>query len=249
MSPLCFRSVTAGVVAAFLGASHLAFREADARVAAQYLFVITLGYGHLIGAALGARHPPGRPFLVRAFTAVTIATGFALYAEAVAAWPWLVFVWLALSVWHITENDVALARALPSGALLGPLERAASRNMLPLAAAVAVAAAVFAVSDDPGLFADIFSAATLFHLVGWLVSLIARGASPLRLFALHAPPCLLCALLLFGPADAAAWLRDWLFSPALYLYWSCLHVVHTVFLRGIVSPGPAQRGVVVLRLP
>ena len=45
MSALRFRLVTLSVVAAFLGVSHLACREPEARSYGQYLFVITLGPG------------------------------------------------------------------------------------------------------------------------------------------------------------------------------------------------------------
>jgi len=231
MPPHCFRLVTLSVVAAFLAASHLAYREAEARSYAQYLFVITLGYGHLLGAALGARPGPRASPLTRAFVAATIATGFALYVEGVAAWPGLAFALLALSVWHFTENDVAMARALRTGAALEPLRRDGRAQLLPIAVAAAIVAAALVASPDAGLLGDLFSAATLFHLVGWLVFLSARGASPRRLLALHAPPFVLCGLLLAWRSDAAQGLREWVFSPAIYLYWASLHVVHTIVRR------------------
>jgi hypothetical protein len=240
MSPLHFRLVTVSVVAAFLVVSHLASREAEARSYGQYLFVITLGYGHLLGAALGARRAARASPLSRAFVAATIASGFALYVEGVTAWPGLAFALLALSVWHFTENDVALARALRTGATLEPLRRDVRAQLLPLAVAAAIVAAALVASPDPGLLGDLFSAATLFHLVGWLVFLIARGAGPRRLLALHAPPFALCGLLLAWPSDAAQGLREWVFSPAIYLYWASLHVVHTLFQRGVAARGKSS---------
>jgi hypothetical protein len=230
MSPLRFRLVTLSVVAAFLVVSHLACREPEVRSYGQYLFVITLGYGHLLGAALGARGSSRSAPLTRAFVATTIASGFALYVEGVTAWPGLAFTLLALSVWHFTENDAAMAGALRTGTALRPLPRNGRAQLLPLAAAI-VAAAI-AVSPDPGLLGDLFSAATLFHLVGWLVFLIARGASPLRLLAVHAPAFVLWGLLLAWPSDAARELREWMFSPAIYLYWASVHVAHTLLQRG-----------------
>jgi hypothetical protein len=231
MSPLRFRLVTVSLVATFLVASHLASREAEARSYGQYLFVITLGYGHLLGAALGARRGARVSPLTRAFVAATIATGFALYVEGVTAWPGLAFALLALSVWHFTENDVAMARALRTGAAFEPLRRDGRAQLLPIAVATAIVAAALVASPEPGPLGDLFSAATLFHLVGWLVFLIARGARPLRLLALHAPPFVLCGLLLAWRSDAAQELREWVFSPAIYLYWASLHVVHTIVLR------------------
>ena len=237
MSPLRFRLVTLSVVAAFLVASHLAFREAEARSVAQYLFVITLGYGHLLGAALGARGGVRASPLTRVFLATTIATGFALYMEGVRAWPGLAFALLALSVWHFTENDVAMARALRTGAALGPLPRHGRAPLLPIAVAAAIVSAALVASPDPGLLGDLFSAATLFHLAGWLVFLIARGARPLRLLALHVPAVALCGFLLVSSSDAALWLREWVFSPAIYLYWASLHVADTLIRRKTFASG------------
>jgi len=73
--------------------------------------------------------------------------------------------------------------------------------------------------------------ATLFHLVGWLVFLIARGASLAHLFVLHAPPAALCLALLAWPGEVAAPLREWVFSPAIYLFWATLHVAQTALAR------------------
>jgi hypothetical protein len=236
MSALRFRLVTLGVVAAFLGVSHLACREPEARSYGQYLFVITLGYGHLLGAALGARGGARASPLNRALVAVTMATGFALYRAGVAAWPGLAVALLAVSVWHFTENDVALARALQTGVALGPLPRHARAQALPLAAAAVVVAAALLASPDPGLLGDLFSGATLFHLIGWLVFLIGRGARPRRLLAVHAPAFVLCGLLLASSSDVALRLREWVFSPAVYLYWASLHVADTLIQRGVTQP-------------
>lgn len=233
MSPLAFRAVTLSLVAAFLVASHLAVREPAARAEAQYRFVIALGYGHLIGAALGAGRPRVRAPLDLAFAAVTLATAFGLYLEGMAAWPGLAFALLALSVWHFTENDAALAGALATGGPLRPLPRGARAHARPLAAAAVLVAAALAVSPDPGLLGDLFAAATLFHLLGWLVFLLARGASRTRLLALHLPPLALCAWLFSSPGGSLALLRELASSPAIYLFWASLHVAHTARARGI----------------
>ena len=229
MSPLGFRCTTAAVVCVFLGVTHAAFPDAIERSTAQYRFVIALGYGHLLGAALGGWRPRTLG-LGTAFAGVTVAALFALYVPAVAAWPGLAFVLLALSVWHFTENDVALARALGSGGALGPLPRDKKTHALAVGVAAVVVGGALAVAPDAGLLGDLFSAATLFHLVGWLVFLLARGASRLRLLVLHAPPLALCGVLLAAPAEAAP-LREWAFSPPIYLFWASLHVVHTLLAR------------------
>jgi hypothetical protein len=231
MSPLAFRLLTAGLVAAFLGVTHAVLPEPEARAERQYQLVIALGYGHLLGSALGPLRAARAAPLGVAFTGASIATAFALYAEGVAAWPGLAFVLLALSVWHFTENDAALARALRSGAALGPLPRGVRAHTAPVLAAGAVVAAALAASPDPGLLGDLFAASTLFHLVGWLVFLVARGVGRARLVGLHAPPLALCALLASAPGSALAPLAEWVFSPALYLFWASLHVAHTAHAR------------------
>ncbi len=232
MSPLRFRLITSAVVAAVLVAAHAVLPDTRERAFAQYAFVITLGYGHLLGAALGARRRGERSLLACAFGAVTIATLFALYVEALALWSWLGLVLLALSVWHFTENDVALAEALRTGRAIGPLPSDAKRHAVALAAAALVVACAVAASPDEGLLADLFCASVLFHLVGWLVFLIARGASLGRLLALHAPPAALCAALLAWPGAAAAPLREFVFSSPIYLFWATLHVVDSALARG-----------------
>jgi hypothetical protein len=226
------RLVALLAVAAFLAVTHAAWPDAHERAAAQYHFVLTLGYGHLIGAALPAlRRTLARGALACAALLSTAATAFSLYAAAVAAWPPLVLALVALSVWHIAENDLAMGRALGSGTPLPPLAFGGRGQAGALAiAALVLAAAALALSDE-GRFGDLFSAATLHHLVGWLAFLIARGASLRRLAAVHAPAALGCLALLAGPEEATAPLRAIAFSPALYLFWSALHVVHSAFVR------------------
>ena len=232
MSPLRFRLITTAVVAVLLVASHAALPDVRERAFAQYAFVITLGYGHLLGAALGVRWHRERSLLGGAFGVVTIATLFAVYVEALAAWSWLGLPLLALSVWHFTENDVALAEALRTGCAVGPLPRDAKTHGVALAAAALVVACAVAASPDEGLLADLFCASVLFHLVGWLVFLIARGASLSHLLALHAPLAALCAALLAWPGAAAAPLREFVFSSPIYLFWATLHVVDSALARG-----------------
>jgi hypothetical protein len=238
LSPLRFRLVTCGVVAALVAASHLALPEPTARSEAQLLFVLALGYGHLLGAVFGGSRGVRFPGLVGAFGWASAATGLVLYREALVAWPGVAVLLLALSVWHFTENDVALAAALRTGRALGPLPWSLRAQALPVAAAAAVVAVAAAAWPDSGRLGDLFAVTTLFHLIGWLVFLAVRGTRPGRLLALHAPGFALAGALLAVPG-AAPWLREWLFAPALYLYWASLHVVQTlVRRRGSRSPWP-----------
>lgn len=91
-------------------------------------------------------------------------------------------------------------------------------------------------------FADFFSAMTLYHLFGWLcvLSQRARDHGPdasarlrYRLLVVHAPPIALCAATLLADGGWGAAVRDLLFSPGIYLFWSVLHVVQTAAVRGV----------------
>ncbi len=222
------RLVAALATGAFLAATHAAWREPEPRASAQYALVITLGYGHLIGAALPAwRRIAARGALGMAAWGVAVATAFALYTKAVAAWPPLALGLVALSVWHICENDVALARALRAGGALSPI---AFRHALPLAGAALVLALAGWALPDAGRFGDVFSAVTLYHLVAWLALRLVRGARLGPLVALHAAPAFLCGALWLAP-EGTARLRAVAFSPGVYLFWSALHVLQTARSR------------------
>lgn len=222
------RLAAALAVALFLALTHAAFPDGAARAPAQYALVITLGYGHLIGAAWPAfRRTAVRGALACAWRLCAAATAFALYAAAVAAWPPLVLGLVALSVWHIAENDAAMARVLRAGGALRRLPPGAAGHALPLVSAALVLVLAHRALPDPGRFGDVFSAVTLYHLVAWLAFARALGASPARLAALHAGPALACGALWLAPEPGAAALRALVFSPGIYLFWSALHVLQT----------------------
>jgi hypothetical protein len=175
------------------------------------------------------RRAAARGALRCAWLAAAAATAFALYATAARAWPPLALGLAALSVWHIAENDAALARALRSGRGLPALPRTAAAQAPPLAAAALVLAVAAWALPDAGRFGDVFSAVTLYHLLAWLGFALARGASAARLAALHGVPALACAALWWSPEGGG--LRSAAFSPALYLFWSALHVLQTARAR------------------
>ncbi len=122
------RAVTLALVGGCLGAFSIAYSEPTARSQAQYLFVTTVGYGHLIGAAVFARRrvaalrPRGvSPLLYTALLTVSAASGFALYAWAGRLHAGVLVPLLAISVWHVVENDLCLGRAYRNGFQLGPV--------------------------------------------------------------------------------------------------------------------------------
>jgi len=303
------RGTSTGLVAAFLLATRGMLPEPDARAFWQYLFTITLGYGHLIGALVfgSARHTAagdgaGAGALRRAFAVTSTLTLFAAYTWALNQVELLFIPLLALSVWHTVENDLGLARAYQAGLRLGPLPRSLPHHLLSLATSAllilaagmtplwlpyteriqaswpgqlgvgglrlfCVVCGAVLIARGPRLpgallvlgglalsagigahvtFADLFVAVTLYHLVSWLVFFadragrLSRGGRPAEARALwrrigwvHLPPALLCVALLLPAAEGLAALRFALFSPAIYLFWSVLHVAQTAWSRGV----------------
>jgi hypothetical protein len=233
VSPFAYRSITAIGVASCLIASHVLIADGATRAQHHYLFVTALGYGHLLGAARGAWRAARSAPLRAGFTGVSIATGFTLYLEALSRWPGVAFALLALSVWHFTENDAALARALRMQVPLGPLLRGVRAHAAPFGAAACVVAAALLVAPDPGLLGDLFAVTTLFHLLGWCVFLLARGAGLGKLLLLHGTPLVLCVWLTSGSSEWLDPLHRWLFTPGVYLYWASLHTVQTAWMRRV----------------
>jgi hypothetical protein len=233
---------------------------------------------------------------------VTAGNAFVLYAWAGRSQPAVLLPLLAVSVWHIVENDLGLGRAYRRGMQLGRVGRGETEpfgsvgiSALILALALArltpedlpafgvggawtplggaacrvvaagcgvrllarrgvrirllgvaiVALAAVPPGRMPGLsnasFDDLFTAVTLYHLVSWLVFASDRvrasgsveGTRRVRgLLWVHVPPAVLCAGLLAWPAAEVAAVRQVVFSPAIYLFWSVLHVAQTARARG-----------------
>jgi hypothetical protein len=95
--------------------------------------------------------------------------------------------------------------------------------------------------------ADVFAIFTLYHVVSWSVLVAerirerartspaaARGLAG-RIFLVHALPIALCALALRLPSDRDGALRVLVFSPAVYLFWSALHAIQTLAVRGFAT--------------
>jgi len=82
-------------------------------------------------------------------------------------------------------------------------------------------------------FADFFAASTSYHLVSWLLFLRGRGALRRRMLQSHLPVALVAAAL-WGMALLEP-LRELVVAPAIYLFWSVLHVFQTLLARGLGS--------------
>lgn len=114
-APIRNRSISLSVVALYLLIAGALREDTTRRAALHYAVVLTLGYGHLIGAfwssrrrrALAGAIPAGR----RAIGLVTLASvllAFLVFMECLAGNLLLVSALLAISTWHTAENDLAL---------------------------------------------------------------------------------------------------------------------------------------------
>lgn len=287
------RATSLALVAFFLLATHAWLPEPEMRASVQYLFVVTLGYGHLLGAVALPRSPlaPGSSELPRAllasFRVVSALTGFAAYAWVIGLVPALVLPLLAVSAWHTAENDLAIGRAYAGGFRVGPLPRSRTHHAVSLGVtslvvvlgtwteswrelasglgwvATGVAGPV-ASSLHPGSarlagwldLPDLFVLVTLHHLLSWLILLADRvralrsagrggeaASLSRRLVTVHLAPALACGLLLSIPSARVESIHLFVFGPAVYLYWSVLHVMQTSWRRGMEprsEGGPAH---------
>jgi hypothetical protein len=204
------RVAAAAIAVLFLVATGLLCRDPIRRGTLQYLFVITLGYGHLIGGLVFSRArlaylvPAGvSPLLFSAFVASSLATVFAGYAAVVFAHPEAVVPILAISIWHVAENDRALVLGGGGGLAAFTMRRAFDPQVIATTLALGVlAAALLGPVAGPfdtrpletarralGLplrgitwfgFADLFASVTLYHLAAFLLHFRMRSK------ALHA---------------------------------------------------------------
>lgn len=309
------RVISGAIVSAYAILAAVLVPDAERRAAVHYAVVITLGYGHLVGALAAGRagraapaaprtgKTPGRRRVGRLLAWAIVGGGFAAFTTSAAASHALVLALLALSTWHVAENDLALEETYARGGRVAPLrwrleEQIAALGLtaLVLAAAAAPLSAALpspdalplrstealrglavlagvalalretsrrsesiglaligagvllpgALSDHHGpAFADVFALATGYHLVSWIVLACDRGrtAGPgagRLLLATHALPIALAAFCLGWPAPGSAWLREALFAPAPYLFWSVAHVIHTGALRTRTARAPAR---------
>lgn len=195
--------LTTALVSGYLVALRWAVPEPSERATAHYVLVITLGYGHLIGALAGAIARRRRLGLTRSDGARGVTSWlfavcllFSLYELGLAAMPVLVLPLLAISSWHTIENEWALRCTYGQGLAVpslssDPRVRFATAG---LTLAVLILAAGTLSHHDfgsllplvlaetlpdrpfaPLAFGDVFAATTLYHLVGWLVYLGQRA--------------------------------------------------------------------------
>lgn len=120
------RLISLAAVFVYLGAATALTADAMQRAAVHSIVVITLGYGHLIGAFWSSRRrarrapstaPAGRSFgfeaarsrrLVAAARFAVLASAFAIFTGSLASNLAVVLLLLAVSTWHVAENDLSL---------------------------------------------------------------------------------------------------------------------------------------------
>lgn len=203
----------------------------------------------------------GPGWIASAFAGSCILSLLAIYTWALqigALQPFVLIPMLLLSAWHIVENDLALGCAYRDALRLGAVTRARRHHGITLALTAGVGLAALATAEgaafsrawlggwfdprNPWLRLDeLASAVLLYHAVSWLLffedrARALRPHAPIdsarlrwRVFALHAAPLALNAVLyLWLPA-----IHFYVAAPALYLFWSVLHAVHTAAVRGL----------------
>lgn len=186
---LCL-AVSAGIVLLFRrgGATPA---DAEARLV---LFVLSLGYGHLIGAAVAGRRrasawiPDRAPrVLVALFTLASVVCAFVAYQIALARAPEVVWGLLAVATWHTVENDLAMHAPAAGSLGLPPVSRSLAEHARALGiTAVLLVGFQAALSTEGGAvpplapvggsapalpnagFTDLFATVTLYHLLAWL---------------------------------------------------------------------------------
>ncbi len=141
------RAVTVSCVCAFLALSRMLVEDPWLRAERQYLFVITLGYGHLVGAAVFARRrmtdlvPTWFPRrVVGAAVAIGVVDLFLIYAWATQVSLASFLPVLVVSIWHVVENDLALRRAYATQSGMGPVPRSRDHQIAAIAGAALLAA-------------------------------------------------------------------------------------------------------------
>jgi|GEM_PF-3418934 len=250
------------LVLGLLAWAHRLWPDPGMRSDSIYLVIISVGYGHLLGALwwgrgkLRAAAPAGvAPSLWLAFLACTALTGLALHAMALhtnAAWAAPLFV---VSVWHIVENDLLLGRAAEFAGRLPPVSSSPvqaravifSCGILAVSVATPEAAVFLGVRPlVPLSLVDVFAVVTGYHLLAWLIVAVRRTrmearAGEVQLAHRHQLSIVVVHLAcgsgcLAAVASGLPWLRNLATNPAIYLYWSALHALQTAWSRS--RPGP-----------
>lgn len=134
-------------VISFLLITRALVPDPGPRAELQYLLVITLGYGHLLGAAVSGRRR------LAALAPMWLSGRLAGVAATLAVLDlFVVYVWathvslaiflplLVVSIWHIVENDLSLRKPAAGRIGIPPVPRSMHHHVAAIAAAALLAA-------------------------------------------------------------------------------------------------------------
>lgn len=222
-----------------MGLLRVGFPDEALRARATYLFVLTLGYGHLVGAAVSARgrmaawRPAGIPRGPGlAFAATGLLCSFGAYVLALQNWPVLILPMLGLATWHAFENDASLPSTYAAGYRVGPIAREARSHVMGLGLS-SLLLAWFAATRSPlrmeaGPFAP--GLPLDFQLAGWLGRLGAAAAACVLLREREGRPG---GVALWVAAVLSPWdLAPWLSFADMFGIWTLYHVYSWLILTG-----------------
>lgn len=133
--------------------------DSEQRAALHSIVVITLGYGHLIGAFWSSRRrgrpspsidaPGRRTGRVTALGFAAVVSAFLVFTGTLAAQLGVVLCLLAVSAWHTAENDLALERRYQAAGCGEPTRHRLDEAVAPLGVgALLMAAASLGLAGD-----------------------------------------------------------------------------------------------------
>jgi len=253
-----YRLATGATVGGGLLLLRALLPEPELRQPVQASLTLTLGYGHVLGAfwfgrrKLSALLPSAIPGWLGAGTALAGLVAFfsalplAFPGDAEGAHALLFFLATqSLNYWHTAENDWLLARSYERNLRLGPVSRVWTEHLkiiLPTGLLLAVSAS-FALGllprGFPLSFADFFSAAVLYHIVGFLVHFTDRAIAEhrpsllLRIAGVHLPPAAIAIVLGTSSAPWTEPVRNLYTNAAFFLFLNGIHVAQTCMTRGL----------------
>ncbi len=151
------RLITGAIVTAYMVGAFCLWPDPATRATNSYLFILTFGYGHLIGGAWFARqkmramYPKSiSPHLVTAFLWIGLFNLCALYEWSIGAFgQWVVLAFFGASVWHYIENDLGLRKAYDENLNLNQVPRSVWYHLIPLG--ILALFVVFAAASLPEL--------------------------------------------------------------------------------------------------
>lgn len=164
------RILSALVVLTYLGATRAIVPDEADRATFHSVVVLTIGYGHLLGAYLGSSRQPTRRShvfpLALGWGSVLIA--FVIFSGwGVTRLP-LVLGLLAVATWHTAENDRALGSAYANGGRMAALSRSIDEHVAALGTtSILIAIAAATLTDFPPAGARV--AGATYDYVAWVL--------------------------------------------------------------------------------